>query len=116
MNEVTYRWKSLPRGQNVGVHRLIDEYSLWSTDLFPYGTCKVRIWQSENDTFYAYINLAFRDSANGTVDGTCGMGSTPADAFDKLMHNFIDLLERFEKKLGRSLEPDDYQYSDPNDF
>jgi hypothetical protein len=102
-------WKDMKYGASVSVSKLVAEYRLTSTQVFPYTKCKLRIWESEG-TYYGYLNVSIQN------DGISGMGSTIEEALDDTIKNNIELILEYEEKLGRKLTDDDYVYSDPHDF
>ena len=109
------KWRDTFYGKQIFISRLIAEYNLFSTVIFPYTHCKLRVWQRDDD-FLAITNIAIRDVENNTVDGTCGLGDTAMEAFNDCVANVLELIEFYENKWGRKLDDEDYEYSDPDDF
>lgn len=101
------------------IDKVVAEYRLKATHVFPYGVCKVRVRLSFGETqYFAMPNIGVIDRTNGwyTEDGTVGFGNTIEEALDDLLTNFIELIYQYEKKFGRKLTNEDYCYSDSDDF
>ena len=43
------KWDDLKYGNKITIKRLVNEYSLFSQDVFPYTKCKVRVWYDSSD-------------------------------------------------------------------
>lgn len=110
------KYSNLKYSDKIAIRKLINEYNLFSTEIFPYTHCKVRIWYDINDDmYYAYGNIFIHDSEN-PYDNTCGIGQNENDALDDYIFNFLNLIISYEEKLGRKLDDNDYGYCDPHDF
>ena len=108
--------ENLKYSDKISIEKLIGEYNLMSTEVFPYTHCKVRIWHNlRNNLYYAHGNISIRES-DGSYDGTCGIGKNEEDALDNYLFNFLNLVLSYEEKLGRKLDDEDYGYCDPHDF
>ena len=113
-NQIT-DWRETEYGKHITVRKLIAEYCLRSFQIFPYTKCKLRIWE-ENGVYYGYLNIAIRDSADNTVDGVAGTGTTAEEAFNDVISGNIELILKYEEKFGRKLTNEDYEYIDLQDF
>ena len=92
-------WRNTFYGKRIFIKRLIAEYDLMATVVFPYRHCKLRIWQCDDrdNDFLAITNIRIRDIENKTVDGTCGIGDTAMEAFNDCVANVLELIEFYEK-------------------
>ena len=110
------KYKDLKYGDKITIRKLISEYNLISTEVFPYTHCKVKIWRDINDDmYYAYGNVFILNSYT-PYDNICGIGQTENTALEDYIFNFLNLVASYEKKLNRKLDDDDYGYCDPHDF
>lgn len=114
MNEK--KWELMPYGESIVVSKLVAEYNLFSTKVFPYTHCKVRIWKESFENYIALTNIRIKDRENNTVDGISGIGGNETDALNDLIKNLLSLILQYEKKWNRKLVDEDYEYSDPDDF
>ncbi|MBQ7939912.1 MAG: hypothetical protein IJ281_06015 [Clostridia bacterium] len=110
------KYDKLKYSDKIAIRKLINEYNLISTEVFPYTHCKVKIWQDMTDgMYYAYGNIFIHDAEN-SYDSICGIGQNENDALDDYIYNFLNLILSHEEKLGRKLNDADYGYCDPHDF
>lgn len=109
-------WKSLKYEKKIVISKLVAEYNLFSTEVFPYTHCKARVWQEADGSYLALSNIEIRDQMNNTTDGTSEYGNTEAEALDKLIRNLLELIADYEEKWGRALTDADYDYVEAEDF
>ena len=89
----------------VSVSKFVAEYRLDSVQIFPYGACKIRIWQNfGGDRYWADSNIGIIDRTNGgyTEDGIVVHGKSAEEALEKMIDGLIDLICHYEKKFGTS--------------
>ena len=110
------KWDNLKYGDKISIKRLVNEYRLFSQEVFPYTSCKVRVWyDGEDGMYYAYGNIFLHDAVDA-YDNICGIGKDENAALEDYLFNFLNLVAAHEGKLGRKLGDDDYGYCDPHEF
>jgi len=111
------KWRQLKYGDRIYIKKLVSEYCLTSTVVFPYAHCKIKVFQDLKDqNYYAYSNIMIRDRETGDVDGVAGLGRTEEEALHDQIKNLLELILYYEEKWGRELTDEDYEYSDPCEF
>ena len=85
------------KSKRIGVRKLVGEYVLESTQVFPYTQCKIRVWFDIGRQYYlACSNIGVRDVINNTVDRECGIGKTEEEALNDQIKCLLSMIESYE--------------------
>ncbi|WP_444908205.1 hypothetical protein ACJJIR_09830 [Microbulbifer sp. SSSA008] len=76
----------------------------------PYGKYKIKVLMDANNHYYAFPNVAFKDS-NDNVDWVCGMGPTILTAVQESIDSLVRSIPSFAYSDNQCFE-----WSSPEDF
>lgn len=102
-------WKQVDLHGSVSISRLCGEYVIDDVARLPGPGYRVKVFERKED-FLALPNIRFR-LADGSVDGTCGLGATEVEALQDAIKGVADLLS-----ARRSWTEADLDWVDPRDF
>ena len=87
----------------ISIKRLVNEYRLFSQEVFPYTSCKVRVWyDGEDGMYYAYGNIFLHDAVDA-YDNICGIGKDENAALDDYLFNFFESCSPTRRKTGEKI-------------
>ena len=109
-------WRELKFDRPISIEKLVAEFRLGSTQIFPYTQCKIRIWERKDGTFVGNSNILIKNYADNTLDSTAGLGNTIDETLNDTITATLQLIKDYEQKYGRKLTDEDYGYSASDDF
>lgn len=109
-------WRELQFDQTISIEKLVAEFRLGSTQIFPYTQCKIRIWERKDGTFVGNSNISIKNYDDNALDSVAGLGNTIDETLNDTILVTLQLIRDYERKYGRKLTDEDYSYSDSDDF
>ncbi len=102
-------WKEVNLHGSLAISRLCGEYVIDDHLRVASVSYRIKVFERHDD-FMALPNLRFR-TADGSVDGTCGLGATEVEALQDAVARVSELLASRPK-----WDEDDLDWVDPRDF
>ncbi len=101
-------WKNLELHGCAAISRLCGEYVIEDTIRLAGAQFRIKVFEREHD-FVAFPNIRFR-TPNGSIDGTCGLGSTELEALQDAIARVAGVLAARAR-----WEEQDLEWVDPRD-
>lgn len=113
-------WKEVTHPDIAEIQMKITEFYVYTDSKridFPFIKYKIKILQSTEDYYSAYLNVAVINPSIGGVDYICGSGDSIYNAMTDAINSFIfSIEEMLEDREDKELNIDDFEWSDPHDF
>lgn len=94
------------------VEKCVEEFEICMNSLFPYGKCKVKIFEKQNGEYYGYSDIRIKNTENNSYDDIKYYGKTIDEVLDKLIEKFTEMNEKYPE----GLDVDDIKYLEWYEF
>lgn len=105
-------WKNTDIPYVQAIEKCVGEFEICISSLFPYGKCKVKIFEKQNGEYYGYSDIRIKNNANNAYDNIKCYGNTSDEVLDKLMEVFVKMNEKYPE----GLDEDDIKYLEWYEF
>ena len=105
-------WKNINISYVQAIEKRVGEFEICMNSLFPYGKCRVKIFEKQNGEYYGYSDIRIKNTENNSYDDIKCYGKTIDEVLDKLIEKFTEMNEKYPE----GLDEDDIMYLEWYEF
>jgi hypothetical protein len=94
------------------IYPLVGEFEINDLIIFPWGKCKIRIYELQTNTFEGRSDLLIKKKDSGELQYPSGKGRT----MDEALYNTIENIIFFAKEYNNEIEPENIEYREYYEF
>lgn len=98
----------------IRIDKVVAVLDVWLDQTFPFAKMKVKVLERSPGDLLAVPNVAYRNSASGSIEYTAGIGSTVEESVNDLLVRFVAEVRQYAPEGG--LSDVDFEWSAPEDF